>query len=113
MSAQGSFERSFTSHYKDLRGIYAKRMQCHGNGMALMQPISGEDCQPVCCGYFDRNGDWNLITRLTVDTEIDRDDYFEPLEYAPRPATDIDIVWQPKTSLGVGAHTIDVSGQTP
>jgi hypothetical protein len=110
---QGSFERSFMAHYKDLRGIYAKRMECHGNGMALMQPVSGEDCQPICCGYFDRNGNWNLITRMTTEDELDRDDFFEPLEYMPMQSADVDIAWQPKASLGVTAHTIDASGETP
>ena len=110
---QGSFERSMTAHHKDLRGIYAKRMECHGVGMALMQPISGEDCQPVSCGFFDRNGDWNLITRLTAGRREELDDYFHPLEYTPRPAAEVDIVWQPKTSLGVRALTLDASGDTP
>jgi hypothetical protein len=111
---QGSFETiGMTSHYKDLRGVYAKRMECHGNGMALMQPISGDDCQPVSAGYFDRNGDWNLITRLTSDKKEDLDDYFYPLEYTPKPATELEIEWQPKTSLGTTALTIDASGSTP
>jgi hypothetical protein len=110
---QGSFESTMTTHFKDLRGIYAKRMECHGVGMALMQPISGEDCQPVSCGYFDRNGDWNLITRLTADDPRELDDYFYPLEYQPKAVAPVEITWQPKTSLGVSALTVDASGETP
>lgn len=110
---QGSFEKSWNSHYKDLRGVYAKRMQCHGTGMALMQPISGADCQPTCCGYFDRNGDWNLIARLTSGDQLEHDDFFEPLEYPPTAATEVEIVWQPRASLGVTAVTVDANAATP
>jgi hypothetical protein len=110
---QGAFAKTMTSHYKDLRGVYAKRMEFHGVGMALMHPIAGEDCQPVSCGYFDRNGDWNLITRLTADTPGELDDYFFPLEYQPRPAAEVQIVWQPKTSSGVTVHSMDATGETP
>jgi hypothetical protein len=100
------------AHYKDLREVYAKRMECHGNGMALMQPISGEDCMPVSAGYMDRNGDWNLITRLTTAPKRDGQDWV-PLESEPTKASDVLIEWQPKTSLGVSAVTLDASGESP
>ena len=100
------------SHYKDLRATYAKRMEYHGVGMALFQPLAASDMRPPCCGYFDRNGDWNLITNLSaeISTEIDA---YEPLEYEPSKVTEVHIEWQPKTSLGVTAIAADTSADTP
>jgi hypothetical protein len=86
-------------------------MEYHGNGMALFHPIAGQDMRPPCCGYFDRNNDWNFITRLRTARERENDDYV-PLESAPTKVTDIDIVWQPKTSLGVTALAFDTSVET-
>lgn len=100
------------SHYKDLRATYAKRMEYHGVGIALFQPIAASDMQPPCCGYFDRNGDWNIIANLRANRSSSTDDY-EPLEYEPTKVTDIHIEWQPKTSLGVTAIAADTFANTP
>ena len=98
-------------HYKDLRETYAKRMEYHGNGVGLFQPIAAEDMVPPCCGFFDRNGDWNLIANLSVEKR--EGDVYEALAYRPTRVADIQIEWQPKTSLGVTAISIDTSIDTP
>ncbi|KAI9717965.1 MAG: hypothetical protein M1828_007057 [Chrysothrix sp. TS-e1954] len=136
------------AHYKDLREVYAKKMEFHGNGFALYQPIAAQDMQPPCCGFFDRNGDWNLICNLVTNADpenpdqpvhhpplppstkdadgqdqtqrspdrsrgMDEDSIYHPLAYMPQKTTDINIVWQPKTSSGMEAICMDASGQTP
>jgi len=101
------------AHYKDLRVSYAKNMEFHGIGSALFQPISAIDMTPPCCGYFDRNGDWNHITNLTTERAIAEREGYLPLAQAPIKVTDIGIEWQPKTSLGMQAYTIDGSGNSP
>ena len=71
------------SHYKDLREVYAKKMEFHGNGFALYQPIAAQDMQPPCCGFFDRNGDWNLICNLVTGPSPEDPD--QPVQHPPLP----------------------------
>ena len=100
------------AHYQDLREVYAKRMEYHGNGFGLLQPVSTRDLRPPCVGYIDRNGDWTLIANLAADRAAAHPDY-TPLAYPPPRVTEIDIEWQPKTALGVTATTVDTSAATP
>lgn len=101
-----------TSTYRDLHSLYAERMVHHGAGMALFTPVSSYDLVPPCCGFFDRNGDWNLITRISHDPLAQRKG-FAPLVESPFKVTEVDIRWQPKTSQGVTEHAIDTSANTP
>jgi hypothetical protein len=101
-----------TSHYKDLQESYAKRMEHHGIGMGLFIPVSSKDLYPPCCGFFDRNGDWNLITMISNERSVMAKG-FEPLQDELAELTTISIKWQPKTSLGVEEHAIDTSANTP
>ncbi len=84
-----------------------------GNGYGLFQPLDAQDMRPPCCGFFDRNGDWNHIANLSAEPLAACLAGYEPLDYAPTKATDIQIAWQPKTSLGVSAMTLDTSANTP
>ena len=106
------------AHYKDLRELYTKRMETHGLGVALFHPIAAEDMRPPCCGYFDRNGDWNLICNLVPETEPPFHPTcgelgFESLEYMPTRSMEIGIEWQPKTASGTQEHVIAGSAETP
>lgn len=102
------------SHYKDLRDVYAHRMAFHGCGYALYRPVAAEDMVPPCCGFFDRNGDWNLIANISTDHPAPNDPYpWVPLDYMPKKTTDIGIEWQPKTSLGTMEHSLAGSIETP
>lgn len=98
------------AHYKDLRDLYAKSLEYHGIGYALFQPISANDMIPPCAGFFDRNGDFNMIARLATELQ---DDGLQPLEYMPPKVSDVGITWKPKTSLGVTALSLDASGEGP
>ena len=106
------------AHYKDLREAYSKRMEVHGLGIALFHPISAQDMRPPCCGYFDRNGDWNLICNLLPQNDpaytpsYDRLGY-EPLHYAPLRSSSVNIEWQPKTASGTQEHVMAASAETP
>lgn len=102
------------SHYKDLREVYAHRMAYHGYGYGLYHPVAAEDLQPPCFGFFDRNGDWNLICRISTELPEpgDSDDYV-PLDYMPKRTMDIGIAWQPKTSLDTTEHTFAGTIDTP
>ena len=83
-----------------------------GNGYGLLQPVASADLTPPCAGYFDRNGDWTLIANLSSSPAATHPDY-SPLAYAPRKTTELEIEWQPKTSLGVTAVSLDTSVETP
>lgn len=98
------------AHYKDLRELYAKSLEYHGIGYALYQPVAAADLTPPCAGYFDRNGNFNVIAQLS-----DRPDGtgLVPLEYMPLQQAQIGIEWKPKTSLGVLAVAVDASGEGP
>ena len=106
------------AHYKDLRDLYIKRMETHGLGFALFHPIAAQDMRPPCCGYFDRNGDWNLICNLLPEPDPPfhpscADMGFDALEYEPPRSMDINIAWQPKTASGTQEHVIAGSAETP
>ena len=101
------------AHYRDLGAAYAKSMEFHGFGYALFRPMAGSDLKPPCCGYFDRNGDWNLIASLTTDYEQAMQQGCTPLPYMPQPLSQIGIQWKPKTSSGTEALTLDGSAATP
>lgn len=92
------------SHYKDLREVYARKMDYHGYGYGLYHPVAVQDMRPPCCGFFDRNGDWNKICDITTDRLPPDQDDWVPLKYEPVRTTDIGIDWQPKTSLGMQEH---------
>ena len=83
-----------------------------GNGYGLLQPVHTADLTPPCCGFFDLNGDWNLIANLTADPAAAHPTY-APLAYAPQRAARLQIEWQPKTSLGVTSMSLDTSAATP
>lgn len=101
------------SHYNDLREVYAKKMEFHGYGYGLYHPVAVEDLRVPCCGFFDRNGDWNLICNLTTTRLPPEQDDWVPLEYLPQPTTEIGIDWEPKTSLGTQEHVLSGSAETP
>lgn len=101
------------AHYRDLRVAYSKSMEFHGFGCALFRPMASRDLRPPCCGYFDRNGDWNLIATLTTEPEDAREQGYTPLPYMPKPLSQIDIQWKAKTSMGTEAITLDGSVETP
>ena len=101
------------SHYKDLREVYAKEMEFHGFGYGLFQPIAGGDMTPPCFGFFDRNGDWNLLAKLATKDSPDYAKDYTPLKWKPKRVSDIGINWQPKTSLGVQAVSTTTSLDTP
>ena len=106
------------AHYKDLGEVYTKRMEVHGLGFALFHPIAAQDMRPPCCGYFDRNGQWNLICNLlpALDPPLYPPCYelgYAPLEYVPLKSSDLNIEWQPKTALGTQEHVIAASAETP
>lgn len=99
---------------QDLNAIYVKYMRHHGCGVAMFQPIAFADMKPPCCGYFDHNGKWNLIARLSQDihdTALSRD--LEPLKRRPATMRQIGLRWQPKCSRGVQMFNVDVSGKSP
>ncbi|KAB9006577.1 hypothetical protein FH972_026931 [Carpinus fangiana] len=98
------------AHYKDLRELYARSLEYHGIGYALYQPISAADISPPCAGFFDRNGNFNRIAKLTPSQGPEG---LVPLEYTPQPQAQIGIEWKPKTSLGVQAITVDTSAEGP
>ena len=106
------------AHYRDLRELYTKRMEVHGLGVALFHPIAAQDMRPPCCGYFDRNGDWNLICNLLPESQppfhpqCDELGY-DPLEYTPAQSMAINIEWQPKTAAGTQEHVVAGSAETP
>ena len=107
-----SFLRS-SSKDVDLAGLYAQHMEHHGCGKGLFLPVSVADLSPPCCGFFDRNGDWNLISGLgySESNTVQKNGFIgltEPL----RDITSIDIKWQPKTSTGVQEDTVDTSAGT-
>ena len=106
-----SDDRENMSHYKDLRDLYAKSLEYHGIGRALFTPVAFKDMTPPCAGFFDRNGDFNTICNITTSAENMRG--LQPIEYMPPQVSDIGISWQPKTSAGVQAITMDGSAATP
>lgn len=77
---------------------------------------------PPCAGYFDRNGDWNLICNLATAPQAQRPLHvpgdapappFAPLKYDPVQSSALNIEWQPKTSQNVEGSVVNAGGQTP
>lgn len=99
---------------QDLKGVYIKHMQHHGCGVAMFQPVAFGDMKPPCCGYFDRNGKWNLIARLGIGIqEALLSQGLKPLKREPAHMKQIGLRWQPKCSKGVRMWNVDISGKTP
>ena len=84
----------------------------HGAGTALFVPMSSKDLAPPCAGFFDRNGDWNLITNISSNPRAQRKGYL-PLAEQATVVTSVNIKWQPKCSSGVTEHSLDTSAHTP
>ena len=107
------------AHYKDLREVYSKEMEFHGFGHGLYKPMAADDIQPPCCGFFDRNGDWNLIANLEVEQDglvLDehyREGLYKPLVHKPDQCTTMKLVWQAKTSRGTESLATNTSVDTP
>jgi len=108
-------------HKNDLRQRYHEQMQYHGCGLALFQPISIRDIKVPCCGFFDRNGDWNLICQVSHDASAQSPQSYQqhapptllPLRHEPVKMKEMEIAWEPKTSQDVGAYVLGASGDTP
>ena len=100
------------SSTRELHQLYAQRMMHHGTGYALFTPVSSRDLIPPCCGFFDRNGDWNLVTQISHDPAVQRKGFL-PLREKPRQVTEVSIIWRPKTSTGVKEDNVSANADTP
>lgn len=52
----------------DMHRQYAKCMKTRSEGHALYRNVSAAILKPGTCGYFDNDGDWQVIVQ-TADAE--------------------------------------------
>ncbi|KAI9663916.1 MAG: hypothetical protein M1821_007407 [Bathelium mastoideum] len=58
--------------YHDLHKQYAKCMKKRSEGHALYRNISATRLKPGTCGYFDNDGDWQVIVHATDAAELQK-----------------------------------------
>lgn len=98
-----------TMHPHPLNQVYATYMRNHPYGTAVYRPIPFRDFHPGSVGYFDANGEWNIITDLSNATTLQSSNLSpvpEPLQRAP---TDSHIEWGPKASRNINSRKAEFS----
>ncbi len=63
------------SREKDWDVIFAKCFQYQPEGWAFWKKVASRRLRPGMCGYFDEQGDWQLIVDVTNKVEVENAGY--------------------------------------
>lgn len=76
--------------------VYARSFKNQPEGHALYQSLTSRELRPGSCGYFDHNGDWQLVANLT-NKELGSFDRVPNLQVRTKTGAQ----WPLRTSQGV------------
>ncbi|KAJ5552383.1 hypothetical protein N7494_001761 [Penicillium frequentans] len=95
----------------DLHKQYAKCMIKRSEGHALYRNVSAEKLKPGTCGYFDNDGDWQVILQTTNAEELQKHG-LSPLGEVRTFTDDGEEYWSgPITSEGVKGERVNLEIQ--
>lgn len=77
--------------------VYARSFRNQPEGHALYQNLTARELRPGSCGYFDHNGNWQLVANLT-NKELGEFDKVPNLQVRTKTGAQ----WPLRTSQGVG-----------
>lgn len=92
--------------------VYAQLLRDHPYGWALYKKVTTQNLRPGICGYFDTDGDWNILVDLTSPDDLVRQGWRAPDDPITRSESPELLVWGPKNSTSVRNHRIGATAGT-